>query len=124
MRIMSVDDSKAVRQHIRVATDLLGFELLEAGDGQEALDILAMQQEGVDLILLDWNMPVMDGYETLKRIKADTRFKHIPVTMVTTETERLKVVAAIGAGAKNYVMKPFTQEDLIGKIMESLGMGM
>ena len=123
MRIMSVDDSKATRMFVGNAVEVLGFEFLQAEDGQDALNVL--EKEGaVDLILLDWNMPVMNGIEFLEKVKADDRFKHIPVTMVTTEIERHKVVQAVGKGAKNYVMKPFTQEDLIGKIMESLGMGL
>jgi two-component system chemotaxis response regulator CheY len=120
---MSVDDSRSTRQFIQNAIDVLGFEFLEAADGKEALEVLERESGKVDLILLDWNMPVMDGMEMLEQVKADDRFKDIPVTMVTTEIERPKVVQAISKGAKNYVMKPFTQEDLIAKIMESLGMG-
>lgn len=123
MRIMSVDDSKTTREFVKNAVDILGFEFLEAEDGKIALDLL--KEEGpVDLILLDWNMPNLNGLDMLKIIKKDDRFKNIPVTMVTTEIERNKVVEAISHGAKNYVMKPFTQEDLVGKIMESLGMGL
>ena len=123
MRVLSVDDSRATRQFIHNAVDVLGFDFLEASDGQEGLNLL--EKEGaVDLILLDWNMPVMDGITMLKQLKADPRFKDIPVTMVTTEIERHKVIAAIECGAKNYVMKPFTQEDLIAKVLESLGMGL
>ena len=122
MKILSVDDSRATRQFIRNAIDVLGFDFFEAGDGQDGLNLL--EKEGpVDLILLDWNMPVMDGLTMLRALKADERFKHIPVTMVTTEIERHKVIAAVECGAKNYVMKPFTQEDLIAKVLESLGMG-
>ena len=124
MRIMSVDDSRSTRQFIQNAIDVLGFEFLEAADGKEALEALERENGNVDLILLDWNMPVMDGMEMLEKVKADDRFKDIPVTMVTTEIERPKVVQAISKGAKNYVMKPFSQEDLIAKIMESLGMGL
>jgi two-component system chemotaxis response regulator CheY len=68
-------------------------------------------------------MPLLNGLEVLKRLKADTRFKTIPVMMVTTEVERAKVIEAISAGAKNYVMKPFSHEDLMAKIMQSLGRG-
>ncbi len=122
MRILSVDDSKSVRTVIRQSIEVLGFEFLEAENGKEAFAIL--EQAGApDLILLDWNMPEMDGLAFLKAIKEDSRYRQIPVTMVTTETERCKVIEAIGIGAKNYVMKPFTQEELITKIMESLGMG-
>ena len=124
MKILSVDDSSTTRQMIRNAVDVLGFEFLEAANGQEALEVLGMMEGTVDLILLDWNMPVMDGMQTLKALKANEKHRHIPVTMVTTEIDRHKVVAAIAGGAKNYVMKPFTQETLVGKIMESLGMGM
>jgi len=78
----------------------------------------------VDLILLDWNMPFLDGLATLKRLKADPALCGIPVTMVTTEVERDRVVHAIAAGAKSYLMKPFTKEGLCAKILENLGMGL
>ncbi len=123
MRIMTVDDSKAVREVIQNAADVLGFECIHAEDGREAMAKLDEYDGNIDLVLLDWNMPIMDGMETLESIKSHGRHKSIPVTMVTTESEREKVVAAIRAGAKNYVMKPFSQEELVNKIMESLGMG-
>lgn len=123
MKILSIDDSRAVRMFVKSAVDVLGFDFVEAKNGREALEFL--KKEGVvDLILLDWNMPEMDGMEFLKRVKDNPQYKNIPVTMVTTEIERHRVIQAIGNGAKNYVMKPFTQEDIIGKIMESLGMGL
>lgn len=123
MKIMSVDDSQATRHFIRNAVEVLGYSFAEAEHGQQAIDYL-QKYGAVDLILLDWNMPVMDGITTLKQLKSDAQFMGIPVTMVTTEIEKEKVIEAIGAGAKNYVMKPFSQEDLIKKILESLGMGM
>jgi two-component system, chemotaxis family, chemotaxis protein CheY len=123
MKILSIDDSKAVRVLIRSAVDVLGFEFDEAADGKQGIEVLEKLNGKVDLILLDWNMPVMDGMEMLRKIKNDERFKKIPVTMVTTEIERHKVIEAISAGAKSYLMKPFTQEQLAGKILESLGMG-
>jgi two-component system chemotaxis response regulator CheY len=122
MRVLCVDDSRATRNIIRCAVDLLNFEFLEASNGREAMELLEQEKEGIDLVLLDWNMPEMDGITLLKILKADPRFQKIPVTMVTTEVERHKVIEAIGAGAHNYVMKPFTQENLIEKIMDSLGM--
>lgn len=123
MRILSVDDSDATRRFIKSAIDVLGFEFLEAADGKAGLEALEEEKGKVDLILLDWHMPVMDGMEMLTRLKADDLFKDIPVTMVTTETERHKIFEAVEKGAKNYLIKPFSQADLIGKIMESLGMG-
>ncbi|MBD3346538.1 MAG: response regulator [Chitinivibrionales bacterium] len=124
MRVLSVDDAKSTREFIRNAVDVLGFEFLEAGNGREGLEVLEREESRVDLVLLDWNMPVMNGMEMLKKMKEDKRFRTIPVTMVTTEIERPKVIQAISSGAKNYVMKPFTQEELATKIMEALGMGL
>jgi len=121
MRIMTVDDSKATRQFIRGAVDVLGFEFLEAGDGKEGLEVLEKEKGKVDLILLDWLMPVMDGIEMLEALKSNDLFKDIPVTMVTSESERENVVEALGKGARNYLIKPFSQEDLIRTIMETLG---
>ncbi len=122
MRIMSVDDSKATRQFVKDAIEVLGFEFLEAPDGKEGLEVLEKEKGNVDLILLDWLMPVMDGIEMLEALKSNDLFKDIPVTMTTTQGERDQVVEALNKGAKNYLVKPFSQEDLIGKIMEGLGM--
>ena len=102
---------------------MLDGELLEASDGIEALDLLEEEYKRVDLILLDWNMPRLDGMEVLKRLKADRRFRSIPVMMVTTESERENIVRAIQHGAVHYLLKPFTIEELIKRIMESLGKG-
>ena len=123
MKILSADDSVMIRKVIKNAVEVLGFGFVEARDGQEALDVLEKEHADVGLILLDWNMPRLNGLDVLKKIKADQRFKEIPVMMVTTEVERAKVIEAISAGAKNYVMKPFSHEDLMAKIMQSMGMG-
>jgi len=123
MKILSIDDSKATRLFIKRAIDVLGFQFLEATDGKEGLEILNAEAGRVDLILLDWNMPVMNGIEMLKVLKSSNLFKNIPVTFVSTEQERQKISEALNNGAKNFLIKPFSQEELIGKIMESLGMG-
>lgn len=123
MKILSVDDSTMIRKVIRGVVEVIGYDLLEARDGVEGLEVLEKNYEDISMVLLDWNMPRMDGYVCLQEIMKDERYKDIPVVMVTTEVERGKIAKAIEAGAKNYVMKPFSQEDLIAKIMESLGMG-
>ncbi|MBY0451014.1 MAG: response regulator [Cyanobacteria bacterium] len=123
MKILSVDDSGIMRKIIRGAVDRLGYDFIEAADGQEGLEVLNVHVNEVALILLDWNMPVKDGYETLLEIKKNPVTQHIPVMMVTTEAEKANVIKAIQAGAKNYVSKPFQQEDLIVKMMETLGLG-
>ncbi|WP_373531357.1 PleD family two-component system response regulator [Vampirovibrio sp.] len=121
MKILSVDDSTIVRKIIRGSVEVLGLDFLEAGDGAEALAILSKQHQEVGLILLDWNMPVLDGFSTLKMLKADDRFKNIPVMMVTTEGEKNNIVEAIKMGAKHYLTKPFTPEDLTSRMLECIG---
>ena len=76
------------------------------------------------LILLDWNMPGMDGLAFLEKIKNTAALKHIPVMMVTTESEKENIIKAIQAGAINYLVKPFTIEELMKKVLECMGEGM
>mgnify|MGYP006281319267 CR=1 FL=1 len=118
--ILSVDDSRTMRRVIGSTIEVLGFETLEAMDGQEALAVLAEHHQDIALVLLDVNMPVMDGFACLEAIKASADFGHIPVVMVTTEAERKNIVRAIRLGAANYVTKPFTPEDLSTKILDTL----
>jgi two-component system chemotaxis response regulator CheY len=123
MYILSVDDSKTMRHIIGATVELLGYGFLEAEDGVDGLRVVEAHSSEIALILLDWNMPEMDGFTFLQKIKADERFRHLPVIMVTTEDERFRIIEAIKAGAKQYVVKPFTQEALVGKICECLGIG-
>ncbi|HWQ10077.1 MAG TPA: response regulator [Holophaga sp.] len=122
-QVLSVDDSGVMRRIIGRTVEVLGYGFLEAGNGLEALDVIARNHENLALIILDVNMPEMDGFEVLTRIKASPAYKSIPVMMLTTESERAKIILAIQAGAVNYICKPFQQEDLMVKIAESLGEG-
>jgi two-component system chemotaxis response regulator CheY len=124
MKVLSVDDSGVMRKIIGRTVDLLGYGFLEAANGQEALEILAREHAEVALVILDVNMPEMDGFECLARIKADPDLQGIPVMMLTTESERGKIIQAVKAGAVNYICKPFKAEDLTVKIAESLGAGL
>ena len=121
MKILSVDDSPMIRKVIRSAVEMMGHELVEAGNGLEALGILENHYKKISLVLCDWNMPNLDGLSLLVKMKEDERYKIIPVTMVTTEVDKMRVTEAIRAGAINYLMKPFSQEALSTKIKESLG---
>ncbi len=121
-KILSVDDSAIIRKIVHAAVDRLGYDFLEAADGQQAMDVMAANYQDVELILLDWNMPNKDGFQTLEELKADSRYAPIPVMMLTTESERTNVIRAIKAGAKNYLTKPFNQEDLVVRMMECIGM--
>lgn len=123
MNILSVDDSAIVRKIISGAVEVLDGNLLEASDGIEALEIMEKEYINIDLVLLDWNMPRLNGIAVLKKLKADKRFRTIPVMMVTTESERENIVKAIQEGAVHYLIKPFTIEELVKRIIESLGKG-
>lgn len=122
-KILSVDDSAIVRKIIRSTVEVLNYELLEASDGREALTILEKDYESIKLILLDWNMPGMNGFDFLKAVKSHNFFKRIPVMMITTESEKENIIKAVQAGISNYLLKPFKTEELTKKIMESLGRG-
>ena len=123
-KVLSVDDSGVMRRIIGRTVDVLGYGFLQAGNGVEALEVLGQHHQEVALVILDVNMPEMDGFELLERIKADPQLQRIPVMMLTTESERSKIIQAIKAGAVNYICKPFTPEDLAVKITDSLGAGL
>ncbi|MCL2812092.1 MAG: response regulator [Clostridia bacterium] len=123
MKLLVVDDSSVIRKVIRAAADVLQLETMEAQDGVEALKILSAHYQEIDLVLLDWNMPEMSGYDVLVHIKSNEKYKDIPVMMVTTEGQRNSIVAAVRAGADNYLTKPFTVEELETKIIECIGEG-
>jgi two-component system chemotaxis response regulator CheY len=90
-------------------------DICEAENGQDALDVLKNNMP-VDVVLLDWNMPVMDGMECLKAIKSDATLKATRVVMCTSESEKRKVIEAMKEGADNYIVKPFTPEILREKL--------
>jgi two-component system chemotaxis response regulator CheY len=121
MKILTIDDSVTVRDIIRNAVEVLGYECIEAEDGAAGLEVVYKSSNDIILILLDWNMPIMDGLTFLKTIKARPEYNSIPVTMVTSENEMSKIINAVSEGAKNYIIKPFTQEEILKKILESLG---
>lgn len=123
MKLLSIDDSRTIRRVIGGVGAMLGFEVLEAENGEVGLQVLETQSEEIGLILLDWNMPGMNGLEVLKAIKANDQWEHIPVMMVTTEGEKDYIIKAVQAGAVHYQTKPFTQEEMASRIMEALGMG-
>ena len=121
MKLLVVDDSSIIRKIIKAAADVLRMETMEAQDGIEALEKLSGHYREIDLVLLDWNMPEMSGYDVLVEIKNSDLYKHIPVMMVTTEGQKSHIVSAVRAGADNYLTKPFTVEQLQSKIAECIG---
>jgi two-component system chemotaxis response regulator CheY len=111
-----VDDSRAIRSILRKRLTALGFTVCEAGNGEEAIKVLHSTQ-GISLALVDWNMPVMNGFELLKSIRSEPAYNELVVVMVTTETETPQMMAALEAGANDYIMKPFTDEVIAERLL-------
>lgn len=119
MRALIVDDSQATRMILRRLLSRFGFEVLEAADGQEGLGRLH-EMEDPGLILVDWNMPVMNGFDFVRAVRAESRFDAVPVVMVTANNELASVAEALAAGANEYIMKPFDRE-IVREKLELLG---
>jgi len=115
MKALVVDDSRPIR---RIESDILkelGFETIDACNGKEALERL-QSTPLPDVVLVDWNMPEMDGLEFIKAVRRDARFSGMVVLMVTTETETDQMLRALSAGVDEYLMKPFQKDALIDKL--------
>ncbi len=123
MKILAVDDSMLVRRIVASASSVIGAECVGAPDGLIALGALEADPAGYSLVCLDWNMPNMNGLDFLIRIRADERWKSLPVLMLTTEGSRDAIITAIKAGATAYMTKPFFEKDLQAKMLDCLGMG-
>ncbi len=115
-KALVVDDSRAVRMILSKTLRDLGFEVREAGNGREAMEIMQVEKSTVQLVLADWNMPEMNGIELLRQLRRDPDLSSLVVVMVTTETELGQMAAALEAGANEYVMKPFTRDILVEKL--------
>src|SRR5208283_3959871 len=103
-KALVVDDSRAVRMILSRTLKELGYEVREAANGREALDVIESERNSVDLLVTDWNMPEMNGLELLKQLRRNPEFSSLVVVMVTTETEMDHIAAALDAGANEYVM--------------------
>jgi two-component system chemotaxis response regulator CheY len=115
-KALVVDDSRAVRMILGKTLKELGFEVCEASNGREALEVIEVEKSAVTLVLADWNMPEINGLELLKRLRQKPELASLVVVMVTTETELEQMTAALEAGANEYIMKPFTRDILVEKL--------
>jgi len=116
VRALVIDDSKAIRIVLRKLLRELGFEVVEAADGREALQRLNGPMGPFDLALVDWNMPEMNGLEFVREVRGQGGHEDLTMVMVTTETESGQVVRALAAGANEYIMKPFSRDVLLDKL--------
>ena len=114
MKVLIVDDSKPILMMVSEILKELGHQSVTAENGKIAFEILTGEEE-IDLVLLDWNMPVMTGIEFLEKNKAESAFT-TPVFMMTTEKSSEKIQRALENGASDYIMKPFTPDILQNKI--------
>jgi len=121
VRVLIVDDSSVMRKIVERSLRQAGIDLtqvVEAGNGAEALT--ALQENQVDLILCDINMPVMDGLEFIKQLSGVVSAKGVPVIMITTEGSEAHVVQALSCGARGYIRKPFTPEQVKTQVIPAL----
>ncbi|HEX4075519.1 MAG TPA: response regulator [Candidatus Acidoferrales bacterium] len=121
IRALIVDDSSVMRKIVERSLTQAGIkltEVFEAGNGAEALAVL--QDNKVDLVLCDINMPVMDGLEFIKQLPSVENGKGVPVVMITTEGSESHVVQALSSGARGYIRKPFTLEQIRERVLPIL----
>ena len=120
MKLIVADDSRMVRGIVTKVIESLGYEAVPASNGREAINALEVHDQNVGLVLLDWNMPELNGIDVIKKMRTDDRFKNIPVLMVSTESEEDRIQQALNAGAQGYLTKPFTPEKLAEAIRRIL----
>lgn len=120
MRLLVVDDSSTMRRIVKNSLKSVGYDnVVEAENGEGAL--ARLQAEKVDLVVTDWNMPVMNGLELVAAMRSSPALKEIPVLMVTTVAEKEEILKAMQAGVNNYVVKPFDAATLKKKIDQIVG---
>ena len=115
MKALVVDDSMAARFMLSKMLKEIGYEVVQAADGKEALTTLEANKD-VEIALVDWNMPVMNGLELVQEVRQQAEYNNMKIMMVTTETEMMQVVRAMEAGANEYIMKPFTKDVVVDKM--------
>ena len=120
MKVVICDDSGTMRRIIVNSLNNMGImDVIEAENGEDGYLKLKIHRD-TSLMVLDWNMPVLNVYGALQKIKADPLIKHVPILMVTSESEKVSVVKAIQAGAANYLVKPFKPAHFEAKVKELL----
>ena len=115
MLALVIDDSRTTRMIIGSILRELGIEVLEAGNGLEALEKLGQKSE-IELMLLDWNMPEMNGFDFLCKVRSQRAYDAVRILMVTSEAQGEQVTRALEAGANEYLMKPFGKDVLVAKL--------
>jgi two-component system chemotaxis response regulator CheY len=115
-RILTIDDSKTMRDMLMLTLAEAGFDVIQAVDGQDGLDVLGKEKEQIDVIITDINMPRMDGYEVIRNLRRDPAHKSTPILVLTTESDGDKKNLAREAGATGWMVKPFDPERLVATV--------
>ncbi len=120
MKILVVDDSQTIRQAISKTISQMGLEVVEAENGAAAMSKIRSIYSETKMIILDVNMPVMDGFTVLTKLKASEDYRGIPVLMATADGVKEDVIKALKMGAASYLIKPFDQNKLVARVVEIL----
>src|SRR4051794_1409674 len=118
-KVLTVDDSRTMREMVAFTLRGAGFEVVEAPDGQQAL--AALENHKVDLIIADLNMPVMDGLTLIRKVRAAGAHRTVPILMLTTEADDAKKQEGRAAGATGWIVKPFNPEKLVQVVKKVIG---
>ena len=116
MRAFVIDDSRSIRSLLAKILKDLEIEVTQAVNGKDALDRLEEEEAAPDLIFVDLNMPTIDGFEFLKRVRQQDAYEETRIVVVTNETDMERIVNVLEAGADEYVMKPFTKDVIVDKL--------
>lgn len=119
LTVMTVDDSRTMRDMVSYTLKEAGYNVLEAEDGQQALDVL--NKDKADVIITDLNMPVMDGLTLIKQLRSNPNYSGTPILMLTTEADETKKAAGREAGATGWIVKPFNPEKLLSVVKKVSG---
>lgn len=118
-KVLTVDDSRTMREMVAFTLKSAGYDVLEAADGQQALGLIGTNH--VDLVIADLNMPVMDGLTLIRRLRAMPAHRSLPILMLTTESDDKKKQEGRSAGATGWIVKPFNPEKLVSVVQKVCG---
>ena len=116
LRVLTIDDSRTMQGMLRKALEGAGYDVIQGGDGVEGLDVLKEAEPPPKVIITDINMPRMDGFEVIEAVRKLDRFKHLPIIVLTTESDPEKKARARAAGATGWIVKPFSPDSLVAAI--------
>lgn len=116
VRVLTVDDSRTMLGMLRKALEGAGYDVIQGADGVEGLEVLQAASPSPDAIITDINMPRMDGFELIEAVRKLDQFRHIPIIVLTTESDPEKKARARAAGATGWIIKPFSADSLVAAI--------